>query len=103
MLDKKFAETLLKAIVYTYESEICVALVKENDYQEIRSAFADLIIILTRLVLDIRYCSKSTCPCSPETELKNHFYIFKDHFEKHLREYDYLMLKDLVEEVKKGA
>src|SRR5690625_2055840 len=44
--------------------------------------FTELIIAVTRYLHDIRYCSKSDCPCSPESATKRHYEPIKEYLKE---------------------
>src|SRR5690606_10177224 len=52
------------------------------DVKKEREVFNSMIIAVTRDVNDIRYCSRSECPCSPESDIKRIYENNKDIFQK---------------------
>lgn len=67
-------KTLLESMIFCYQNDICSGMVDEPDYEEVKQLFEDMIIELTRLVLNFRYHDEDkTCPCSPEFNIKKLF------------------------------
>jgi hypothetical protein len=88
-------EVLISDIIQTYENDICCGITDQKEYELVKEIFADLIILLTRLHLGIRYCSNKNCSCSPEWNLKKHI-SDNEYTIKHYFNYGFDSLEDIV-------
>ena len=66
---------MLKGLIEVYQNDFDCGY-NDEDKEELRPIIQNLIIEVSRLVNDIRYCSKKDCPCCPEYEIKR---IIKRH------------------------
>ncbi|MFJ8531521.1 hypothetical protein [Bacillus sp. NPDC094106] len=60
----------LQGIIEVYQNDF-LAGYNEADKEELRIALLELILEITRIQNDYRYCSKRNCPCCPEVHIAN--------------------------------
>lgn len=75
---------ILQGMIEIYQNDFSCGY-DDEDKEEIRPIFTELIIETTRYVNNYRYCSKKDCPCSPERSIaslvkKNNEVIMKKFF-----------------------
>ena len=61
--------TLLQGLIEIYENDFSSGYEGEGK-TELDRIFLKLIMYVSRLTNDIRYCSKKDCPCSPERHIR---------------------------------
>lgn len=67
----------LRGLIEIYENDFCCGY-DGDDKPELELVFLKLIVRVTRLTNDYRYCSRPECSCSPESSLKNFYNYNKD-------------------------
>lgn len=67
--EKILLEQLIKNIENDLESGL-KGHVTENERGQIVATAKEIYIQLTKIIYDIRYCSKKDCPCCPEYKIK---------------------------------
>jgi hypothetical protein len=60
---------VLKGLIENYQNDFLCGY-EGDDKGELRIIFLELIVEVTRLANDYRYCSKKECPCSPEKSIE---------------------------------
>lgn len=65
---KMSGNAILKAMIETYQNDFMCGYTDE-DKEELRLIFLELIVEVTRYVNNYRYCNKTDCPCSPERSI----------------------------------
>ena len=73
MVDKQRVINLLTQMIQHRENDLAMDVSDGKATVETMEHFTNLIIAVTRYLHDIRYCSKSDCPCSPEMAIKRHY------------------------------
>ncbi|AVF28804.1 hypothetical protein [Paenibacillus larvae] len=86
---------LITAIHY-YENDLYSF--KGEEWEQGAKVFQELIIYLTRLYLDVRYCPRKSCVCSPEYGFNVLLNQYSDTITKHYKDYAN-ELKELAEQL----
>lgn len=76
-------ENLLRYIIEVYGNDIQCGL-ERKERANVAPVISELIIALTRLLLNFRYCSRKECPCSPEYMIRHLVHKHKEIYEQYL-------------------
>ncbi|MED0951292.1 hypothetical protein P4T70_24890 [Bacillus mobilis] len=71
----------LEGIIQVYQNGF-LAEYKEDDKKEMRIVLLELILEITRVQNDFRYCSKKNCPCCPEVHIAKMVKQYNDQLKK---------------------
>lgn len=63
---------LLRGLIEIYENDFMCGYEGE-DKEDLRIDVLELILALVKYINDFRYCNRNTCPCSPESTIKEIF------------------------------
>lgn len=71
----------LEGIIQVYQNGF-FAEYKEDDKKEMRIVLLELILEITRVQNDFRYCSKKNCSCCPEVHIAKMVKQYNNQFKK---------------------
>ncbi|HDR7922631.1 TPA: hypothetical protein QCY49_000615 [Bacillus paranthracis] len=71
----------LEGIIQVYQNGF-LAEYKEDDKKEMRIVLLELILEITRVQNNFRYCSKKNCPCCPEVHIAKMVKHYNDQLKK---------------------
>lgn len=81
-MDKDKITFLLSQLIQHRSNDLLMNL-QDGDVTEADGEhFTELIMGITRYLHDIRYCSRSSCACSPEREIEHHYEYIKEYLLK---------------------
>lgn len=91
--------SIRRHLIYTieyYENDL--RSLKGEEREQGAKVFQELIIYLTKLYFDVRYCSRKSCVCSPEYGFNILLNQYSDTITKHYKDYAN-ELKELAEQL----